>query len=169
MSEFRLITDIENYRAELESICAGSVPHFMEVEGRKPLSPFDDIYEVAPEIPKEFPVQCFAFLYEGEAAGYTWVMEVEPDDLYYILEFTVGEKFRRKKVGTLALKALDELYKKYTYSELLVSAKNFMGLNFWVQSGYTEITAVFPPEEQNTVAVEMNLRRTIDKHTETNK
>ena len=169
MSEFGLITDIENYRAELESICGESTPFFMEVEGRPPVSAFDDIYEAVPELPKDKPAKCYAFLLDGEAAGYTWILEDDEEDLYYILEFTVAERFRRKKVGTLALKALDELYKKYTYSELLVSAKNFMGLNFWVRSGYTEITAVFPPEEQNTVAVEMNLRRTIDKHTESNK
>ena len=135
----------------------------MEVEGRPPVSAFDDIYEAVPELPKDKPARCYAFLFDDEAAGYAWILEDDEEDLYYILEFTVAEKFRRKKVGTLALKALDELYKKYTYSELLVSAKNFMGLNFWVQSGYTEITLVLPPEEQNTVAVEMNLRRTLKK------
>ncbi|MCR5123124.1 MAG: GNAT family N-acetyltransferase [Ruminococcus sp.] len=162
MIELTLITDTDNYRKALQDIYEESVPHFMEVEGRKPLSPFEDIYETAPEIPREFPAKCFAFVCGGEAAGYCWVMEVEPDDLYYILEFIVGERFRKQKIGTNVLKLLDKMYnKKFGYSELLVSAKNYMGLNFWVNSGYTQITAVFPPEAQGTESTELNLRKAI--------
>ena len=161
MSELILTSEFEKYRDSLESICRESTPFFMEVEGRPPVSALDDIYEAVPELPKDKPARCYAFLFDGEAAGYAWILEDDEEDLYYILEFTVAEKFRRQKVGTLALKALDELYKKYTYSELLVSANNYSGLNFWVRSGYTEITLVLPPEAQNTVAVEMSLRRTI--------
>ena len=161
MSEFRLVTDMEKYRDSLESICSESVPYFMEVEGRPPVSAFEDMYAAVPELPKDKPVKCYAFLYNGEAAGYTGILEDDEEDLYYILEFTVGEKFRRQKIGTQALQALDKLYEKYTYSELLVSAKNFIGLNFWVNSGYTQITAVFPPEAQGTVSTELNLRKAI--------
>ena len=163
MSELILTTELEQYRDSLEAICKGSTPFFMEVEGRPPLSVFEDIYAAVPELPKDKPVSTYAFVYEGEAVGYTRILEDDEEDLYYILEFTVAEKYRRQKLGTTALKALDELYKKYTYSELLVSAKNYGGLNFWVNSGYSEITLVLPPEAQNTAAVEMNLRRKINR------
>ena len=161
MNELILATELEKYRSSLEAVCEESVPYFIGVEGRPPVSPFDDIHAEVPELPEGKPVKCFAFICNGEAAGYAWILEDDEEDLYYILEFTVAEKYRRQGVGTAALRALDELYKKYTYSELLVSAKNFIGLSFWVRSGYTEITLVLPPEAQNTAAVEMNLRRTI--------
>ena len=54
------------------------------------------------------------------------------------------------------------IYKeKYDKSELLVSSKNYIGLNFWVKNGYTEITRVFSSEEQNTISTELNLRKKI--------
>ncbi len=59
--------------------------------------------------------------------------------------------------------ALDEIYKDYNTSELLVSTKNYTGLNFWVNNGYAEITCVIPPEEQGTVSTELNLRRHIQR------
>ena len=83
--------------------------------------------------------------------------------MYYILEFSVAEKYRRQRFGTRAVRALDEIYKNYNISELLVSAKNYIGLNFWVNNGYSEITLVLPPEAQGTVSTELNLRRNIQR------
>ena len=163
MSDFDLTTDIEKYRDTLEKICKETVDHFMEVEGRPPLSAFADVYEEVPEIPKQFPIKCFAFIYKGEAVGYTWILDDTESELYYILEFSVAERFRRRKLGTEAIHALDEIYKNYNISELLVSTKNFIGLNFWVNNGYSEITLVLPPEAQGTVSTELNLRRHIKR------
>ena len=163
MSVFYLTTDIEKYRDTLESICNESSEHLTETEGRPSLSAFADIYETIPELPKHFPVKCYAFIYKGEAVGYAWVVEDTERELYYILGFYVAESSRRQKHGTEAICALDEIYKDYNISELLVSAKNYTGLNFWVNNGYTEITYVIPPEEQGTVSVELNLRRHIQR------
>lgn len=163
MSEIRLVTDIEKYREELDRICNESAEHFMKVEGRPPLTAFCDIHKEVPELPEGFPVTCYAILCDGQVAGYTWVMDDTNERLYYILEFIIGKEFRRKKAGTNTVRALDDIYSKYDISELLVSADNYEGLNFWVKNGYTEITLVLPPEAQDTVAVEMNLRRHIDR------
>ena len=84
-------------------------------------------------------------------------------ELFYILGFYVAESSRRHKFGTEAIRALDEIYKDYSTSELLVSAMNCVGLNFRVNNGYTEITCVIPPEEQVTVSTELNLRRHIKR------
>lgn len=158
----RLTTDINLYRKELERIHAESVEYFISAEGRRPLSAFDDIYNEVPGLPKNCPITCYAFLYKEKIIGYSWVMEEIPQSLYYILHFVIDEKYRRCKLGTMALRALDEIYKgKYDKSELLVSAMNYAGLNFWVKNGYTEITCVFSPEEQDTLSVELNLRRTV--------
>ena len=163
MSDFYLTSDIEKYRDTLESICRESSAHLMEAEGRPALSAFDDIYETVPELPKNFPGKCFAFIYKGEAVGYAWIVEDTERELYYILGFYVAEGSRRQKCGTKAICALDEIYGDYNISELLVSANNYSGLNFWVNNGYTEITWVIPPEEQGTVSVELNLRRHIQR------
>ena len=163
MSTIELITDIDNHEKRLMSIYNESIEYFMEVEGRRPLSPFDDIYSVEPEIPKDNPVQCYAFLFEGEIVGYSWIMEEISDRLYYILHFSIANRFRRRKLGTKALQAIEDMYKKYDKSELLVSSKNFFGLNFWVKNGYTEITWVFSSEEQMTVSTELNLRKYIHR------
>lgn len=163
MSEVRLVTDLENYRKQLDKVCEESVGFFMEVEGRPPLTAFCDIHKEVPELPAGYPVKCYAILCGGEAAGYTWVMDDTDEKLYYILEFTIGGEFRRRGVGTRALQALDEIYHSYSVSELLVSAKNYSGLNFWVNCGYNEITLVLPPEAQDTVAVELNLRKRIKR------
>ena len=163
MSDFYLTNDIEKYRDTLESICTESSGHLIEAEGRPSLSAFADIYETIPELPKGFPVKCFAFIYKGEAVGYAWIVEDTERELYYILGFYVAESSRRRKFGTEAICALDEIYKKYDISELLVSSKNYIGLNFWVNNGYTEITCVIPPEEQGTVSTELNLRRHIQR------
>jgi GNAT superfamily N-acetyltransferase len=163
MSDFNLTTNIEKYRDTLEKICKETVDHLMEVEGRPSLSAFADIYEIIPELPKHFPVKCHAFIYKGEAVGYAWVVEDTERELYYILGFYVAESSRRHKFGTEAIRALDEIYKDYNTSELLVSAKNYIGLNFWVYNGYSEITCVIPPEEQGTVSTELNLRRHIKR------
>lgn len=89
-------------------------------------------------------------------------MEDISDECYYILHFIITNNFRRHKFGTKVLKALDNIYKeKYDKSELLVSSKNYIGLNFWVKNGYTEITRVFSSEEQNTISTELNLRKKI--------
>ena len=32
------------------------------------------IQDVEKEIPKDNPVQCYAFLFEGEIVGYSWIM-----------------------------------------------------------------------------------------------
>lgn len=160
MSELKLITDINKYKESLESIYEKSIEYFMEVEGRRPLSPFDDVYSVESEIPKQNPIQCYAFLFEEKIVGYTWVMEEISDECYYILHFIIDDNFRRRKLGTKALKELDNVYKeKYDKSELLVSSTNYIGLNFWVKNGYTEITWVFSSEEQNTISTELNLRK----------
>jgi hypothetical protein len=58
---------------------------------------------------------------------------------------------------------LESICKDYNTSELLVSTKNYTGLNFWVNNGYAEITCVIPPEEQGTVSTELNLRRHIQR------
>ncbi|MBP5605831.1 MAG: GNAT family N-acetyltransferase [Ruminiclostridium sp.] len=163
MSEVRLVTDFEKNREELDKICNESTAHFMKVEGRPPLTAFCDIHKEVPELPGGFPVTCYAVLCGGEVAGYAWVMDDTDKKLYYILEFIIGERFRRKKVGSETLRALDDFYSEYSISELLVSANNYEGLNFWVKNGYTEITLVLPPEAQDTVAVEMNLRRHIKR------
>jgi ribosomal protein S18 acetylase RimI-like enzyme len=162
MSKIELITDVDKYKISLMSIYNESIEYFMEVEGRRPLSPFDDIYGVA-GIPKDNPVQCYAFLFEGEIVGYSWVMEDISDELYYILHFSIADSFRRQKLGTRALQAIEDMYKNYEKSELLVSSKNYYGLNFWVKNGYTEITWVFPSEEQKTVSTELNLRKYIHR------
>ena len=114
-------------------------------------------------MPKDFPVKCFAFIFKSEAVGYAWIVEDTERELYYILGFYVAESSRRQKFGTEAIRALDEIYKEYNISELLVSANNYMGLNFWVNNSYTEITWVIPPEEQGTVSTELNLRRHIQR------
>ena len=163
MSDLYLTADIEKYRDTLESICKESSEHLTVAEGRPSLSAFADIYETIPDLPKHFPVKCFAFVYKGEAVGYAWIVEDTERELYYILGFYVAESARRQKFGTEAVRALDEIYKEYDTSELLVSANNYMGLNFWVNNGYTEITCVIPPEEQGTVSAELNLRRHIQR------
>ena len=163
MCDFNLTTDIEKYRDTLESICNESTEYLMEAEGRPALSAFADVYEIIPDLPKNFPVKCFAFIYKDEAVGYTWIVEDTERELFYILGFNVAEKFRRQKLGTEAIHALDEVYKNYNISELLVSTKNFTGLNFWVNNGYSEITVVLPPEAQGTVSTELNLRRHIQR------
>ena len=164
MDEIELTTDLCKYRDRLERIYQNSIEYFMKVEGRTPLSAFDDIHQKVPELPENCPIVCYAFLYQEEIIGYTWVMDEIPDGLYYILHFVIAEQYRRRKLGTKALTALDEIYKnKYDKSELLVSTMNYAGINFWVKNGYSEITRVFPPEEQNTLAVELNLRRTIQR------
>ena len=162
MSELKIITDISQYKENLERIYEESIEYFMEVEGRRPLSPFDDIHSIEPGIPQQNPIQCYAFLFEGQIVGYSWVMEDISDECYYILHFIITNNFRRHKFGTKVLKALDNIYKeKYDKSELLVSSKNYTGLNFWVKNGYTEITRVFSSEEQNTISTELNLRKKI--------
>ena len=163
MSDFYLTTDIEKYRDTLESICKGSSDYLMKVEGRPALSAFVDVYETIPDLPKNFPVKCFAFIYKEEAVGYAWIVEDTERELFFILGFNVAESSRRQKCGTKAICALDEIYKDYNTSELLVSTKNYTGLNFWVNNGYTEITCVIPPEEQGTVSTELNLRRHIQR------
>lgn len=164
MSKVKLITDLNLYRKSLEKIHIDSVDYFMSVEGRSPLSPFEDIYRAIPGLPENCPIACYAFLFNEEIIGYAWVMEEIPADQYYILHFVIADRYRRCKLGTMALNALDELFKdKYNRSELLVSSTNFAGLNFWVKNGYTEISGVYPPEAQNTLSVEMELRKTIQR------
>lgn len=70
MSDFYLTTDIEKYRDTLESICKESSDYLMKVEGRTALSAFADVYEIIPDLPKNFPVKCFAFIYKDEVVGY---------------------------------------------------------------------------------------------------
>ena len=163
MSDFYLTTDIEKYRDTLESICKESSDYLMKVEGRPALSAFADVYETIPDLPKNFPVKCFTFIYKEEAVGYAWIVEDTERELFFILGFNVAESSRRQKCGTQAICALDEIYKDYNTSELLVSTKNYTGLNFWVNNGYAEITCVIPPEEQGTVSTELNLRRHIQR------
>ena len=164
MNELKLITKFEEYREELDRIFNESVDYFMEVEGRPTLSAFCDVNKEIPELPKEYPVCCYAFICNGEAAGYAWIVEDTDRKLYYILSFIISEKFRRKKLGTRVIEALDDIYTSYDISELLVSTKNYSGLNFWVNVGYNEITAALPPEAQGTVATELNLRRYIKRN-----
>lgn len=163
MSELILITEFKEYKKALDSIYSENVEHFMEVEGRPPLTAFCDIHKEVPELPKQYPVCCYAFIYQGEAAGYAWVMDDTDSRLYYILEFMIAKKFRRQKLGTKVIKALDDIYSSYELSELLVATKNFSGLNFWVNLGYNEITLALPPEAQGTVSTELNLRRHIKR------
>ena len=87
MSELKIITDISQYKENLERIYEESIEYFMEVEGRRPLSPFDDIHSIEPGIPQQNPIQCYAFLFEGQIVGYSWVMEDISDECYYILHF----------------------------------------------------------------------------------
>ena len=61
------------------------------------------------------------------------------------------------------MQAIEDHYKNYEKSELLVSSKNYCGLNFWVKNGYKEITWVFSPEEQKTISTELNLRKYIQR------
>ena len=130
MDEIELTTDLCKYRDRLERIYQNSIEYFMKVEGRTPLSAFDDIHQKVPELPENCPIVCYAFLYQEEIIGYTWVMDEIPDGLYYILHFVIAEQYRRRKLGTKALTALDEIYKnKYDKSELLVSTMNYAGIN----------------------------------------
>ena len=112
MSELKIITDISQYKENLERIYEESIEYFMEVEGRRPLSPFDDIHSIEPGIPQQNPIQCYAFLFEGQIVGYSWVMEDISDECYYILHFIITNNFRRHKFGTKVLKALDNIYKE---------------------------------------------------------
>jgi len=163
MNDFNLTTDIEKYRDTLESICKESSECLLEVEGRPALSAFADVHDTIPDLPNHFPVKCYAFIHKDEVVGYAWIVEDTERELFYILGFYIAENSKRQKYGTQAIYALDEIYKDYNTSELLVSAKNYVGLNFWVNNGYTEITCVIPPEEQETVSTELNLRRRIQR------
>ena len=87
MSDFYLTTDIEKYRDTLESICKESSNYLVEAEGRLALSAFADVYEIIPDLPKNFPVKCFAFIYKDEAVGYTWIVEDTERELFFILGY----------------------------------------------------------------------------------
>jgi len=95
MGDFYLTTDIEKYRDTLESICKESSDYLMKVEGRPALSAFADVYETIPDLPKNFPVKCFAFIYKEEAVGYAWIVEDTERELFFILGFNVAESSRR--------------------------------------------------------------------------
>ncbi|MBR3341485.1 MAG: hypothetical protein IKG30_07675 [Clostridiales bacterium] len=82
MSDFYLTTDIEKYRDTLESICKESSDYLMKVEGRPALSAFADVYETIPDLPKNFPVKCFAFIYKEEAVGYAWIVEDTEEGIF---------------------------------------------------------------------------------------
>lgn len=78
----------------------------------------------------------------GQSVSFLSVLEEYPDvDTLYVGLLLVDEKFQRKSIGSLIMKALlsvatDMNFKKI---ELSVQENNISGLNFWGKIGFYEI------------------------------
>lgn len=138
-----------------------AIPHFEQVEGRRPLKPLVDIRELIGNPPLDQEVACYTIYFNQRIAGYAWIL-LKPDLYYYILHFYVGNQFKRQKIGQGAVQALDVLFKQKGIHrlELMVSGANYLGLVFWTSVGYNQIIYVEAPEENSlTSSVELELAR----------
>ncbi|WP_314064872.1 GNAT family N-acetyltransferase [uncultured Vagococcus sp.] len=160
MKKIRVSQSVFQEKTSLSFLYEEACPHFMQVEGRRPLKPLEDIREHI-GVPPEEVVTCYTIYYGNDVAGYAWILE-KPKIYYYILHFYIGDDFKRRGIGKEALLAFDAIYKKkgISQSELLVSGSNYFGLAFWVSMGYNSIVYFEAPAENSpTTSVELELAR----------
>ncbi|MFC6261513.1 GNAT family N-acetyltransferase [Levilactobacillus fujinensis] len=143
---------------QLQALYIEIKPYFMTIEGRNPLSPFDDIATKIPGIPVE-KTHCLSIHTNDQVVGYIWVFEETPTNLY-ILHLSIGRQFRRHHLGQTAITALVTRYPQMTTFTLMASTKNYSGLKFWLALGFSDLLYVEAPDENAvTSTVELELRK----------
>lgn len=161
MKQTSVSISVESELDCLNTLYEEARPHFLQVEGRVPLKPLEDIREMIGNPPEDELLFGYTIYYGEEIAGYAWLLE-KPNEYYYLLHFYIGNAFKRKGIGKHAVLAFDTLFKQkgISRSELMVSGSNYLGLSFWVSIGYNHIMHVEAPEENSpTTSVELELGR----------
>ncbi|MFS1030050.1 GNAT family N-acetyltransferase [Enterococcus casseliflavus] len=92
--------------------------------------------------------------------GYLWVFEDSPSSIY-ILHFYISKKYRNCGFGKLAIKELENRYieKQLEKAELVVSASNYVGLQFWKSMGFDKIINIYDMEQMGTNSIEIELQK----------
>lgn len=161
MKKVRIATSQKEELVDLQEIFLESKNYFMDVEGREPLKPFEDIRKIIGNPPEKEEIVCHTIFYNEEIVGYIWTLE-KPSQYYYILHFYIKNSHKRKGIGRNSISILDSIFseKNINKSELLVSGSNYLGLKFWTNIGYDKIIYIEAPDENSlTTSVEIELSR----------
>lgn len=147
----------EAEREHLFFLYEEALPYFKKIEGRDPLPPLDSLQEILPDLPHSSEC-CFSIYYLDQIIGYLRLFEPSDTEIY-ILYFYISQNYRKLGFGSLVVKQLEKLYSQRNFktAELLVSANNYSGLNFWRSAGFNQLTYVYPAESFETLAVELEL------------